>query len=334
MPEHPFAPYVRILGRGKSNSRSLTIDEAETAMAMILGGKVLPEQIGAFLMLLRFKEETPEEIAGFVKAAQASIIQPDDAPKVDLDWSCYAGKRRQLPWFALAAFALSQSGVKIFIHGIEGHTVGRIYAEQTFTTLGLHIANSLLEASEILKVSNICYLPLEHISTALSDLIGLKSVLGLRSPAHTIARMLNPFRAPHVLQGIFHPGFNSVHQKAAALIEQPHLSVFRGEGGEIERRPQKPINVMSVHNGNLSTEHWPTIMGDPHQKTDDDMDLGRLISVWQGDETFPYATAAIKGTLAIAITLMGSAQSQSEAYKIADEIWDNRDQKYGIKKIK
>jgi anthranilate phosphoribosyltransferase len=71
MQEHPFTPYVRILGRGKSNSRPLTIDEAKTAMAMILEGKALPEQIGAFLMLLRFKEETPEEIAGFVKAAQA-----------------------------------------------------------------------------------------------------------------------------------------------------------------------------------------------------------------------------------------------------------------------
>jgi anthranilate phosphoribosyltransferase len=333
MQEHPFAPYVRILGRGKSNSRPLTINEAETAMTMILAGKATPEQIGAFLMLLRFKEETPEEIAGFVKAVQASIPQVYDAPQIDLDWSCYAGKRRQLPWFALAALALSQSGVKIFIHGIEGHTIGRIYAEQTFASLGLNIANSILEASETLKVSNICYLPLKHINTVLSDLIGLKPILGLRSPAHTIARMVNPFRAPHVLQGIFHPSFNSVHQKAAALIKQPHLSVFRGEGGEIERRPHKTLNVMSVHNGNLSTEHWPAIMDDPHQTKDENLDLGRLKSVWQGNEIASYATAAIIGTLAIALKLMGKAQTQSKAYEIANEIWDNRDQKHGIKTI-
>jgi anthranilate phosphoribosyltransferase len=233
-------------------------------MGMNLEGKALPEQIGEFLMLLRFKEETPEEIAGFVKAAQASIAQLEVLTQVDLDWSCYAGKRRQLPWFALAALALSQSGVKIFIHGTEGHTAGRVYAEKTFASLGLHLANSLSEASEILKVTNICYLPLKHFSAALSEFIKLKSVLGLRSPVHTIARMLNPFSAPYVLQGIFHPGFNFVHQKAAALIGQPHLAVFRGEGGEIERRPQKPINVMSEHNGHLSTEHWPAIMNDPH----------------------------------------------------------------------
>ena len=57
-------------------------------------------------MLLRFKEETPEEISGFIKAAQASITQLDVSPQDDLDWSCYACKRRQLPWFSLAALTL------------------------------------------------------------------------------------------------------------------------------------------------------------------------------------------------------------------------------------
>jgi anthranilate phosphoribosyltransferase len=324
MQEHPFAPYVRILGRGKSNSRPLTIDEAEASMAMILASEVLPEQIGAFLMLLRFKEEQPEEIAGFVKAAQATITIPNDAPKIDLDWSCYAGKRRQLPWFALAAMALAQSGVKVFIHGTEGHTAGRIYADETFKAIGLTIADNLTNAAKTLKTKNICYLPLKQFSPKLADLIELKSTLGLRSPAHTIARMLNPFKAGYVLQGIFHPGFNSVHQKAAALIGQPHLSVFRGEGGEIERRPQKPVDVLSVHEGTLSTESWPALLEDPRQTTDPNMDLSRLKSVWQGDESTPYAQAAIIGTLAIALTLIGKVSTQDGAHKRAGEIWENR----------
>ena len=52
--DHPFAPYVRILARGKTKSRPFTMEEAEAAMAMILAGEVRPEQLGAFLMLLRF----------------------------------------------------------------------------------------------------------------------------------------------------------------------------------------------------------------------------------------------------------------------------------------
>ena len=56
MSEHPFAPYVRTLGRGKRARRSLTREEAADAMAMILCGEAEPAQIGAFLMLLRVKE--------------------------------------------------------------------------------------------------------------------------------------------------------------------------------------------------------------------------------------------------------------------------------------
>jgi hypothetical protein len=85
-PPHPFARFIQILGRGKTLSRSLTIEEAEEAMAMILAGDVLPEQLGAFLMLLRMKEESPEEIAGFVRAARAAMTLPAPLPKADLDY--------------------------------------------------------------------------------------------------------------------------------------------------------------------------------------------------------------------------------------------------------
>jgi anthranilate phosphoribosyltransferase len=82
---HPFARFVRLLGRGKTLTRALTIEEAEEAMAMILAGETLPEQLGAFLTLLRIKEETGEEIAGFIRAARRAAPLPTDAPSVDLD---------------------------------------------------------------------------------------------------------------------------------------------------------------------------------------------------------------------------------------------------------
>ena len=102
--EHPFAKYVRILGKGKTGSRSLTFEEARDAFRMILDGETLDVQTGAFLMLLRVKEESPEELAGFVAATRDWIPSPDIA--VDLDWSSYAGKRKHYPWFLLAALIL------------------------------------------------------------------------------------------------------------------------------------------------------------------------------------------------------------------------------------
>ena len=66
-PEHPFAQFVRILGKGKRGARNLTREEAREAMGMLLDGKVEDTQLGAFLMLLRHKEESAEELAGFTE---------------------------------------------------------------------------------------------------------------------------------------------------------------------------------------------------------------------------------------------------------------------------
>ena len=60
-------------------------------------------------MLLRVKEEGPAEIAGFVRAVRKTLPAPEPG-LVDVDWSSYAGKKRQLPWFLLAALCLAQSG--------------------------------------------------------------------------------------------------------------------------------------------------------------------------------------------------------------------------------
>ena len=67
---HPFAAYVRILARGPGLSRPLTQEEARDAMRLILAGEVEPEQLGAFLMLMRYRGESAGELAGLVEAAR------------------------------------------------------------------------------------------------------------------------------------------------------------------------------------------------------------------------------------------------------------------------
>ena len=324
-PPHPFARFIQILGRGKTLSRSLTIEEAEEAMAMILAGDILPEQLGAFLMLLRMKEESPEEIAGFVRATRAAMRLPSPLPKVDLDWSCYAGKRRQLPWYILSALMLARNGTKIFMHGADGHTEGRIYTREVLERLRIPVAWSFEEAASHLARRNFAYMPLEAVNPILANLFGLRSILGLRSPVHTLSRMLNPFGAPVMLQGIFHPGYMAIHQKAALLLEQPHMAVFRGEGGEIERRPNKPCEVLTVHDGVVGEERWPVLLPDPRQVPEEDMNLDRLMAVLRGETRDEYGEAAVTGTLAIALNALGSAETIEAAEAQANAMWEGRD---------
>jgi anthranilate phosphoribosyltransferase len=321
---HPFARFINILGRGKTLTRSLTIEEAEEAMAMILDDETLPEQLGAFLMLLRVKEESPAEIAGFVRAARAMMRPPATAPRVDVDWSSYAGKGRQLPWFILSALILARNGRRVFMHGAEAHAEGRVYTGAALRALGVPVASGLDEAADALAARNFAYLPIDALSPKIAEMLELRPILGLRSPVHTFARMLNPFGAPCMLQGVFHPGYMAIH-RAGVLLGQTRLAVFRGEGGEIERRPGKPAEVMMAIEGRLEDERWPPMIVEPRQVPDESMDLARLGALWRGEVDDEYGEAAVVGTLAIALRTLGEAGDAAGALKRARALWSGRD---------
>jgi len=153
----------------------------------------------------------------------------------------------------------------------------------------------------------------------------LRPIFGLRSPVHSFSRMLNPFDAPVMMQGIFHRGFMDIHAGAAQLLNQPHMAVFRGEGGEIERRPNKPTAVWTTHGTAApKVETWPLLLTDGHQTPDGEMQVSRLVEVWRGEDDSAYANAAIVGTLAVALKTMGQAATIDAAEARAAELWRAR----------
>jgi len=323
--EHPFAKYVRILGKGKEGTRHLTQQEAYEAMQMIVTNQVENVQLGAFLMLMRVKEETREELAGFIQGVRDSFQFPQDSIQVDLDWSAYAGKRRHLPWFVLSTLLLAENGINIFMHGTSGHTAGRMYLQEVLPYLGIQAATSFEEAIQQIKQSHWAYLSLHHLAPKLQEIIELRPLIGVRSPIHTVARMLNPFRAPYVLQGIFHPNYRAVHQEAALLLKQPHLAVLKGDGGEIERDPDLECLVQSVHQGKLVDESWPPMFKQRHVK-EEVMAPQRLPALWRGEMEDEYAEGAVVGTVAIALRLLEKAGSVEEAQELAWQMWRKRPQ--------
>lgn len=323
MTEHPFAPYIQILGKGRHGSRSLTQQEAREAFAMILAGEVEQVQLGAFLMLMRVKEETAEELAGFVQAARASVSNECAVP-VDLDWASYAGKRRQLPWFLLSALLLASHGITVLMHGVAKGGEGRVYIPVALKALGLDISSSRQQAEACLAQHHFAFLPLEALSPVLASFIDLKPILGLRSPVHTVVRMLNPYSAPTSIMGIFHPGYDVTHQQAALLLADGQLAVFKGEGGEAERNPDSVCKLRLVHDGVAQDEEWPALFQQRHLK-DEQMNVMRLAQLWRGEFDDEYAHASVVGTAAIALRAMARVSSPEAAMSLAGTMWDARD---------
>ncbi len=320
--EHPFAAFVRTVAKGSKLSRPLSRAEAREAMGMILAGEAEPVQIGAFLATLRYRKETPDELAGFVQAARWAV-EAGDRLEVDLDWPSYADRHRQLPYFLLAALLLAGAGVRVLMHGIAGE--GPVSTPRCLAALGHRPAVSASEAAAAMDRTNFAYLPLGVVCPALDRLFDLRPLLGLRSPANTYARELNPAAAPCQMQGVFHPDYIPLHRDTAQRLGQPHAAIFKGAGGEAQCNPLKPCRVALIRDRAPVAEVWPATLSNlRHGWRDDPLEPARLVALWHGEVDDPAPIGAVVGTAAVALKLLGRAAGQDEAEALADRLWQSR----------
>ncbi len=324
--EHPFAIYVRILGKGKTGSRSFNRKEAADAFGMILRDEVDPLQLGAFLMLLRVKEETGEELAGFVDACRTAMIQPLPRLSADLDWSSYAGKKHQHPWYLLSMLLLSQAGYTVFVHGGDGHTVGRLYTEQAMHELGLPVAADWQEVLAQLEQQNLSYLPLRAFCPKLHDLIQLRPLLGLRSPVNTLVRMLNPLRATASIQSVFHPAYAALHQQADIALGQPHSLVFKGDSGEIEVKPQADTKLQILQ-GNVCSELVMSRSVQRKVAAVSAPDTKPLRKLWHDREPDSFGLDAVLATASAALLVLEPQWNLEQCQQYSQKLWQERDQR-------
>ena len=322
--EHPFAEFVRTIGRGKRARRDFTREEAAASFHLILSNHATDAQIGAWLMLLRVKEETSEELAGFVDACRAWLSKQElTLPHADIDWPSYAGKKKHHPWYILAALLLAENGHRIFMHGGAAHTPQRLYADDVLSQLGIPLAASLDDAHKQLDSSNFTYVGLNVLCPKLDELLMMRFQLGLRSPVNTLTRCMNPAKAPTSLQSVFHPSYIVLQQGAAQLLNEPQLAIFKGEGGEVEIRPDAETRIFGLNNGAPFETVWPARMA--RQTPPGVAQTSELISIWREEQRNEYGEAAVIDTAAVVLFATGKMASQEQAREKAFNYWQARD---------
>jgi anthranilate phosphoribosyltransferase len=306
-----FAKFVATLGRGPGRSRALTREEAREAFGMVLRREADPHQIGAFLMLLRFRGEDVGEIGGMVEAVRAVIETPWHGTQVDLDWPSYgAGRTRGAPWFLLSALALARAGTTVLMHGSNEYSAG-ISVEAGLRALGC-------------GVRGFTYVPLASLSPAMNDLLQMRRLFGLRSPVNTVARLLNPGDAPASVDGVFHPPYLAVHLGVAELLARARLFVLKGGGGEAERVPLKAASGFlwdkTQGQSEIGLPAWQGVS--PLTPATDTPEL--LAEVWRGDVAPPTAIATVIATIGLGLLALGRARTAEDAEQDAARIWRDR----------
>jgi anthranilate phosphoribosyltransferase len=307
-----FSTYVATLGRGPGRSRALTRAEATDAMRLLLNGTPHPVQIGAFLMLLRYRGEDSLEIAGLVDGARERM-RLCGLPAA-LDWPSYgAGRTRGAPWFLLAALALGQAGHNALMHGSNEFS-GGLSVKIALLRLGLRPATGAVQAANDLAARGFAYVPVECLSPAFADLLNLRRLLGLRSPLNTVARLLNPADAPAGVDGVFHPPYIDLHLATATALGRERLLVLKGGGGEAERNPAKVTEAHLATNAGRTMHSLPALAVDTPPDPEPAID-----AIWRGTARDRHVEARIVGTIALGLLALGRGGDAE-----AQTLWENR----------
>ena len=320
-PPNRFREFLRTVARGPSLSRALDAAEAEEAFGLILDGQALPMQVGAFLLVLRQRGETADELTGMVRAARARLAMAD-LPAADLDWPSYADAHRQLPYFLLAALLVAGAGVRVLLHGGPG--AGEASTRHGLEALAIPTARSAGEAARYLNHTGLAYLPLETLCPPLAKLFVLKPVLGVRTAVNSVAREFNPSSAVAQIQGVFHPPYVPLHVATQQALGQARVLTFKGGGGEGQRNPDKPCRSVALVDGLAGDLVWPPLAVPGWAWRGETLDVAGLAALWRGEWSEPAPVAAVTGTAAMALWLTGRAPDPLSADRLAVDLWAER----------
>jgi anthranilate phosphoribosyltransferase len=184
---------IKEVGRGAHGARNLPEAEAERLFGAMLDGKVPDLELGAIWIAYRIKGESLGELLGFCRAVMARmprLLAPAGPLPVILP--SYNGARRLPNMTPLLALMLAREGVPVLVHGIAT-AYGRVTTAAILEAMGIAPCADAGQASARLKSEHLAYLPLEALSPGLSNLMNGRARIGVRSSAHTVAKLLDPF---------------------------------------------------------------------------------------------------------------------------------------------
>ncbi len=321
-----FSQLVRTLGRGPGRSRNLERGEAAEAMRQMLAGTPAPEAVGALLMLMRFRGENAEEIAGFCDGATEGLAAWGEL-RPAIDWPSYAaGKSRGLPLFLLAAKLVAGSGLPVLMHGWNSaaHMREAANLRAALPGIGIPVVETPAAAREALDANGIAYAPLEVMSPDLYRLLRLRDVLGLRSAVNTTLRVMNPSGAACSVQGVFHPPYRPLQVDASILRGQPRQLALKGGGGEFERNPAKSVTLEGVVGGERIEIEAAPIIDETRRLADAEPDPARLPALWAGELEDAFSEAVVIATAAAALLAAGACTDLAAAEAEAARLWAER----------
>lgn len=264
---HPraFKELVSAVADGKALSRA----DAEEAFEIIMSGEATPSQIGGFLMALRVRGETVDEITGAATVMRAKAL-PVRAPAGAIDTCGTGGDARGTYNISTgAAIVVAAAGVPVAKHGNRALS-SQSGSADVLDALGVNIDAAIPLVEESLSAARIGFLMAPRHHAAMRHVGPTRIELGTRTIFNLLGPLANPAGATRQLIGVFHRQWTEPMAEVLGQLGSERAWVVHGSDGLDEITTTGTTYVSELKGGAVASfEITPEDAGIPRTRAED-----------------------------------------------------------------
>jgi anthranilate phosphoribosyltransferase len=235
-----------------ANGRDLSLDEAAAVLSEIMAGNASEVQIAAFLIALRTKGETVDELAGLARAMR-TLAAPVRVARDDLlDTAGTGGGRRTFNVSTTAALIAAGAGCTVAKHGNRSAT-GLSGSADMLEALGARIDLGPEAVAQCIEEVGFGFMfaPAHHQATRY--VVPVRRELAVRTIFNFLGPLTNPAGATRQLIGVADRAYLETIAGALAVLGTKHALVVSSEDGLDELSISAPTHVVEVVDDELRT---------------------------------------------------------------------------------
>ncbi|MBB4196293.1 anthranilate phosphoribosyltransferase [Rhodoblastus sphagnicola] len=241
-----FKPFLAKISERASLSRA----EAEAAFGLILSGEATPAQIGAFLMGLRVRGETLDELTGAVAAMRARMLRVS-APSGAIDVVGTGGDGAQTYNIStLAAIIVAACGVPVAKHGNRAAS-SFSGASDVLTGLGVRIGIPPDVVEKCLREVNIGFMTAQAHHPAMALVAPMRKELSVRTLFNLLGPLSNPAGVTRALIGVADPKWMDYIAHTLDALGAEKVWIAHGADGLDEVTTTAPTEILELDHGNI-----------------------------------------------------------------------------------
>ncbi len=247
----PARDFRAILGR-LAEGRRLSQDEAEIAFDIMMSGDATPAQMGAFLMALRVRGETIDEITGAARIMRAKVLTVE-APPDAID-TCGTGGDASGTFNVStgAALVVAACGVPVAKHGNRALS-SKAGSSEVLAALGVNIDADMRLVRKALWEAGIGFLMAPRHHGAMRHVAGARVEMGTRTIFNLLGPLANPAGTRRQLLGVFSRQWVEPQARVLGNLGSERAWVVHGSDGLDELTTTGPSFVAEWRDGSVRT---------------------------------------------------------------------------------